>query len=285
MQFIIHINNIFILLPIIIIKMKMQLRNIIYVLVILVTVSCQSEFQKLMKSTDYEKQFEVAVDLFGRKQYLKALPIFEQLMPVYRLTEKGELVTYYLAKSYYGEKDYLMAAYYFERLAVSHPYSEHFEEALFLIAMSYTYNSPAYTLDQTYTKKAISSFYTYVNRFPDGKFIKESNENLRTLRGKLEQKAFSISKQYHSLSQYRAAVVSLKNTLQEFPDIAQREEILYLIVDASYNLALHSVESKKEDRIEMAKSDYAAYMEEFPNGNRIKDVQRIYSQLQKMKVN
>ncbi|MDR0941243.1 MAG: outer membrane protein assembly factor BamD [Bacteroidales bacterium] len=261
------------------------MKNILCALVIFMTLSCQSEFQKLIKSTDYEKQYEVAVDLFGRQQYLKALPIFEQLMPVYRLTEKGEMITYYLAKSYYGEKDYLMAAHYFERLAVSYPYSDYFEEALFSIAMSYAYNSPAYTLDQTYTKKAINSFYTYLNRFPNGKFVKESNENLRTLRGKLEQKAFSISKQYHSLSQYKAAVVSLKNTLREFPDIAQREEMLYLIVDASYNLALHSVESKKEDRIEMAKSDYVAYTEEFPNGKWIKDVQRIYNQLQKMKVN
>jgi outer membrane protein assembly factor BamD len=71
--------------------------------------------------------------------------------------------------------------------------------------------------------------------------------------------------------------------LREFPDIQQREEIVYLIFDASYNLALHSVESKKEDRIEMAKNDYRAYVDEFPNGKWIKDVQRIYNQLQKMK--
>ena len=262
----------------------MKLKNIVYILVVLLAFSCQSEYQKLLKSQDYEKQFEMGVTLFGQKQYFKSQALFEQLMPVYRLTEKGELVTYYLAKSYYAEKDYLMAAYYFERLAMSHPYSEHFEEALFLIAMSYAHSSPAYSLDQTYTKKAVSAFYTYVNKFPNGTFIKESNENLRAMRGKLEQKSYSVSKQYHSLSRYRAAVVSLKNTLREFPDIAQREEILYMIVDASYNLALHSVESKKEDRIEMAKSDYQAYVEEFPTGRWIKDVQRIYSQLQKMKV-
>lgn len=237
-----------------------------------------------MKSTDYEKQYEVAVDLYGRKQYMKALPIFEKLMPVYRMTEKGELITYYLAKSYYGERDYITAAYYFERLATVHPYSDYFEESLFLIAMSYTHNSPAYSLDQTYTKKAINAFVMYVNRFPGGQYVKESNQNLRTLRDKLEQKAYHVSKQYHSLSNYKAAVVSLKNTLQEYPDIAQREEVMYLIADAAYNLALHSVESKKEDRIEIAKNETQLYVDEFPNGKWIKDVQRIGNQLQKMKV-
>jgi len=262
----------------------MKLKKIAYILVVLLAFSCQSKYQKLLKSNDYEKQFEAGVAFFEQKKYIKSQALFELLMPVYRLTERGEQVTYYLAKSYYAEKDYLMAAYYFERLATSHPYSDYFEEALFLTAMSYAHNSPVYTLDQTYTKKSISAFYTYINKFPNGKFIKESNENVRIMRGKLEQKAYGISKQYHSLSNYRAAVVSLKNTLREFPDIAQREEILYMIVDASYNLALLSVEDKKEDRVEMAKSDYAAYVEEFPTGKWIKDVQRIYSQLQKIKI-
>ncbi|MDR2963780.1 MAG: outer membrane protein assembly factor BamD [Bacteroidales bacterium] len=262
----------------------MKLKKLAYILVIFLTFSCQSEYQKLLKSNDYEKQFDMAMSLFEKGQYFKAYTIFEQILPAFRLTEKGEIITFHLAKAYYNEKDYLMAAYYFERFATSYPYSEFIEEALFSIAMSYTHNSPAYSLDQTYTRKAISAFYTYLNRFPNGKFAQASNDNLRTLRGKLEQKAFSISRQYYNLSHYRAAVISLKNTLKEFPDIAQREEILFLIVDASYNLAQHSVEGKKEDRIEMAKNAYAAYVEEFPNGKWIRDVQRIFAQLQRMKV-
>ena len=107
--------------------------------------------------------------------------------------------------------------------------------------------SPVVTLDQTYTDKAIGCFQLYINKFPQGSFVSESNEYIGKLRNKLEEKAYNNSKIYYNLEDYKAAVTALKNCLKQYPDSKYREELLFLTLRSSYMLAENSVESKKEE--------------------------------------
>lgn len=259
----------------------MKVRNIFYILAIVLMISCKSEYQKLLTSTDYEKQYNKAIELYEQKEYYKAYELFEKILPAYRLSEKAEKINYLIARCYYEEGDYLMAAYYFERYTVSFPSSEYAEEAQYFSAVSYFYNSPKYSLDQTYTVKAISSFQNYINKYPKGMYVKQSNDYIAELRGKLEQKAFENSKLFYSIGDYKAAVISLRNCIKDYPDSKYREEIIYLTFESAYLLAQNSIESKKQERIESAIQDYKSYIDEFPQGKWVKDAEKIYVQLQK----
>lgn len=257
------------------------MRKLLYILVLISCVACQSEYQKLIKSDDYDAMYEGALKYYEAKDFYKSYELFEKILPAFRLTEKGENVTMMLAKSYYEEGDFLMSAYYFERFILTYPSSNQVEYAYYYDGICYYNISPAVTLDQTYTDKAISCFQLYINKFPQGSFVAESNEYIGKLRNKLEEKAYNNSKIYYNLEDYKAAVTALKNCLKQYPDSKYREELLFLTLRSSYMLAENSVESKKEERYDLAIDDYHTYIDEYPNGKWAKDAEKIYVQIQK----
>ena len=246
---------------------------------------CQSEYQKLLKSSDYEAQYNAALKYYEQGVYFKTYAILEQILPAYRLTDKAEKINYLIAKCYYEEMDYLMSAYYFERFIMTFPTSEFVEDAYYFSALCYYYNSPKSSLDQEYTKKAIASFQMYINKFPLGTYLKECNSYISELRGKLEQKAFENSKMYFELSDYKAAVVTLKNCIKEYPDSKYREEILFLTFNSAFLLAENSIETKKQERYDMAVNDYNTYIDEYPNGKWAKDAEKLFLQIKKRNIN
>ncbi|MCQ2608020.1 MAG: outer membrane protein assembly factor BamD [Bacteroidales bacterium] len=257
------------------------MRKVLFILAIVACVGCQSEYQKLMKSDDYNAVYEGGVKYFEQKDFYKSYELFEKALPALRMTEKGENITIMLAKSYFEEEDYLMAAYYYERYVLTYPTSSQIEYAYFHDAVCYYNLSPAVTLDQTYTEKAIQSFQMYINKFPNGAYVSESNEYIGKLRNKLEEKAFKNSKIFYDLEEYKAAVTSIQNCLKQYPDTKFREELLYLLLRSSYLLAENSVEEKKQDRFDMAADSYRSYIDEYPNGQWSKDAEKIYNLIQK----
>ena len=62
--------------------------------------SCQSEYQKMLKSNDYEQMYTKALSYYETGEYFKAYSLFEKLIPVYRVTERGEKISYYIAYCY-----------------------------------------------------------------------------------------------------------------------------------------------------------------------------------------
>ncbi len=257
------------------------MRKVLYILAIVACIGCQSEYQKLMKSDDYNAIYEAGVKYFEQKDFYKSYELFEKALPALRMTEKGENITIMLAKSYFEEQDYLMSAYYYERYALTYPTSSQIEYAYFHDAVCYYNMSPAVTLDQTYTEKAIQAFQMYINKFPNGAYISESNEYIGKLRNKLEEKAFKNSKIFYDLEEYKAAVTSIQNCLKQYPDTKYREELLYLLLRSSYLLAENSVEEKKQDRFDMAADSYRSYIDEYPTGQWAKDAEKIYNLIQK----
>ena len=71
----------------------------------LALVSC-SGYNKVLKKDDYEKKFVLAGEMYDKKQYMKAVALYEQIYQRVPKTSQGEVAYYRLGKSYYAEKDY-----------------------------------------------------------------------------------------------------------------------------------------------------------------------------------
>ncbi|NTW26131.1 MAG: outer membrane protein assembly factor BamD, partial [Lentimicrobium sp.] len=80
-------------------------------ILILVVFSSCSKYQKLVKSTDNEVKYEMAIAYYEDKDYYRAIQLFDQLMPFFRGTERAELMAYYYANAHYEQKDYILASY------------------------------------------------------------------------------------------------------------------------------------------------------------------------------
>jgi len=50
------------------------------------------------------------------------------------------------------------------------------------------------------------------------------------------------------MAEYKSAIVSLKNISREFPEMEQKEEVDYLVLESNYLLAKNSIVEKQKER-------------------------------------
>jgi outer membrane protein assembly factor BamD len=160
------------------------------------------------------------------------------------------------SQSYYKTKQYYLAGYQFENFASSYPKSEKQEEAMFLSAQCYSKLSPAYSLDQADTDKALDKLQNFIDTYPTSTYLPEANAIVKELKNKVEKKAFENAKQYNTISDYKAAQIAFDNFISDFPGTTFKEDALYLKLDSAYKLAINSVVQKMQERLNNAKVAY-----------------------------
>lgn len=256
--------------------MKNKLHHIVFVLFLTLLFSC-SNYEKLLKSTDYEKKFEAAIKYYEEKNFTKAYPLLEEMLGLYRGTEKAEKVYYYYAYCNYYMGDYVFAAYHFKNFYKTYPLSKYAEECLFMNAYCYYLESSEPTLDQTNTIAAINELQLFIDRFPESsKRVADANELIDKLRFKLEYKAYLNAKTYYKTMQYKAAYVTIQNVLKDYPGSKFTEELLFLSLKSHYLYATNSVENKKEERLKATLEAYYAFIDKYPKSQYSKEAQDIY---------
>ena len=255
------------------------MKKFIYILIVLVGLSSCSEYQKALKSEDIAMKFKLGEELYNAEKYNKANRLFAQIVPNYRGKPQAEKLMYLYSQSFYKMRDYYVAGYQFERFASSYPKSEKLEEASFLAAKSSYMLSPIYTKDQTETNKAVEKLQEFINLFPNSEYAPEANKLVQELEYKLEKKAFEIAKQYDWISDYEASIKSFDNFIFDFPGSSLREDALYYKLDASFKLAVNSVERKKQLRLNAAKAAANAFVKAYPASKRIEEVNDMAAKL------
>jgi len=63
--------------------------------------------------------------------------------------------------------------------------------------------------------------------------------------------------------------------LKKFPDSPHREELMYLIVKSSYELAHNSIETLQRDRYMSMMDSYYSFVAEFPESKHVKELNRM----------
>lgn len=228
--------------------------------------SCKGSYQRLLKSSDYELKYKRAVEYYEKKDYVRALPLLEELVTVMRGTARAEKIHYYYAQTNYAIEDYLLASYHFKDFARTYPQSQFVEEATFLSAYCFYLTSPPYSLDQANTISAIQEMQIFINMYPQSAHLQECNEIIDRLRLKLENKAFDISKLYYNTMHYQSAIVAFQNFQRDFPDSKYREEASFYQFKSAHLLAINSVETKMEARLKSTQELCQKYLDSFPKG-------------------
>ncbi len=255
----------------------------IFFSVLLLGIASCSKFDRLVKSSDYELKYKKALEYFEKGNYTNAQTLLEELIPVYKGTERAEEVYYYYAYCSYNQKDYGLAAYHFKTFARTFPRSKHLEECAFLNAFCYYQSSPGYSLDQADTKNAIQEMQQFINDFPESKRIDTCNILMDEMRLKLEKKAYATCKQYFFLDDWKAAIIECANFVKDYPDSKSLDEVNFWIIKSYYLLALNSIESKKPERIEKAMETYLKFVDLYPKSSYLREAEKIYTDCQRLK--
>lgn len=250
-------------------------------MMIAVLFSSCGEYNKILKSTDYELKYSYAKKYFNMKEFTKSATLLEELVPIYKGTASAEESLYLLAQSYYGQKDYLTASQYFNTYYTTYPKGEYTELARYYSGYGLYLDSPDPRLDQTQTYKAIAELQLYLEYYPQSERAKEAQNIMFELQEKLAFKELLATRLYYNLGTYmgnnfQSSVITAQNALKNYPYSKYREEFMYYVIQSKYELALVSVEEKLQGRYRDVVDEYYNYMNEYPEGKYVKQVKKFY---------
>ena len=261
------------------------MKKIVYILLLAVTISSCSEYQKALKSEDVKTKLDLGTKLFEAGKFTKAEKLFKQVVPKYRGKPQAERLIFMSAMCSYELKDYHISGYHLDRFENSYPQSEKAEQASFLSAKSYYMLSPVYSKEQGETIDALESFQLFINKYPDSQYLAEANTLIKELDFKLEKKAFEIAKQYNKIayfesSDYEAAIKAFDNFLVDHPGTSFREEAMFYRLDSAFKLAINSIKNKKQKRLGIAQGFYNTFHKYYPNSERTEEVVAMNEEMQ-----
>ena len=238
-------------------------------------------YNKILKSTDLGYKFDMARKFYYEGAYYKAQPLLEELISVYRGSDKAEEVYYFYAYCDYHLQDFTVASYHFKNFTTSFPGSQKAEEMDFMYAYCLYLESPRYALDQGSTQRALEGLQLYINKYPRSPRIAECNRMMDVLRSKLERKAYESAMLFYRMEDYRASATMLRRTLLEYPDIDEREQLVYLICKSNFLLAENSIKEKQQERYEECLKTYTELKEDFPQSKYLREAANMAEKSQK----
>ena len=244
--------------------------------IIAITFSSCSQYEKLRKSTDYQLKYSKAFEYYDVGDFVRSGQLFDDLVSVFSGTNKADTVAYYQAMSYFKQKDYLTASHYFSQHFKNKRQSPFVEECEYLAGYCYYMQSPRAELDQATTMAAIEAFQVFLMRYPDSKYKEDAERYMTEMEDKLVDKSYLTATLYYNLGQYKASIIALNNSLEDYPETKYREELMYLLLRSSYLFAENSVASKMKERFQSALDEYYSFVGEFPESKYVRDAKRMY---------
>ena len=268
-----------------------------YIIIALVSgtvlTSC-GEYNKVLKSTDYEYKYEAAKSYFGKGQNTKAATILEELITIMKGTDKAEESLYMLGMTYYNQGDFITASHYFTTYYNTYPRGVYTEQARYFSGKALFLDTPEPRLDQSSTYKAIQELQMFMEYFPTSSRRQDAQQMIFDLQDKLVMKDYLAAKLYYDLGSYTgnstysttgnnylSCIVTAQNALKDYPYTKMREDLSILVLRAKYDMAKASVEEKKEERMRETIDEYYSFKNEFPDSQYTKEVESIYKDANK----
>ena len=243
----------------------MKIRTIILCSVAAMMTGCAGEFNKVVKSSDYDYRYEFAKQCFAEGKFSRAEMLLEELITLKKGTDEGEEALYMLAMSQYMNRDYESAASTFKKYFSSYPKGFYAEQAMFYVGQSLYESAPEPRLDQTPTIGAINAYQQFMDFYPNSKLRERAQDRLFELQDKLVMKELLSAQLYYNLGGYFGNINSnSESALKTYPYSNHREEFSLLIMKSKFELAENSSTDKKLERYQDAEDECYGFLNEYP---------------------
>jgi|GEM_PF-1028183 len=254
---------------------KNKLIILVTLLLAVAVVGCNKDYRSMVKkakSRTIAEKDTAAVWFYTQEKYDRALPLLEELVPLYSGLERQQVIYYYYCYSHYLMGQLVSAQFYFADFARKFPTNKHAEESEFMSSKCYYLLADPYQLDQSFTNKAIDAIQLFLSRFPETDYSPEANKMLVDLRERLAEKSFRQALLYYNITYYKAAVEAFQLMINEFPDSKFREEAQFMLFKSSQSLAQASINSKKLLRYRESLSYRDKFTNRYPESEYSKEV-------------
>lgn len=228
----------------------------------------------ILRSGDPELIYQKAMEFYAKEKWSRASDLFEGVHSYYQGTPREDSILFYNAHCKYKDRDYETAVELLDQFRRRFGRSLFIEDAEGMHAMCYYFLSPGPKRDQTITSQAIVAITEFISHYPNSDRTPKFREISRELTERLHEKAYLNAYTYYKIGRHKSAIVALKNALKQYPDSRFREEIMYLIVSSSYELAHNSIASKQADRYLAMMDSYVTFKFEYPESKHLRELER-----------
>lgn len=247
-------------------------------------VSC-GEVAKVRRSDNLTLAYDYAKKYYNMEKYKQVSQLLPEVVTQYSGSKEGGRALYMLAFSEMKLKHYSTAVEYFHHYIQNYPKGEEIEEARYYKGLCLYDSAPDPRLDQTITLNAIHELQVYNEQYPNSPRRNEVKDMLFSLQDRLAKKELLSAQLYYDLgmflgNNYRAAIITATNALKDYPYSYYREDFYILLLRATYQEAIHSVNEKLQTRYRDVADRYFIYINEFPEENILKKLRKFTPVLQ-----
>lgn len=178
--------------------------------------SCSSTEDLIVQGAG--QTFHDGMQFLQSRDYVKARDQFDIVVKQYPASVYADSAQFYLAETYYDQEEYVTSAFEYGNVYKNYPSSRLAPDARFMIAKCYAAQTPRVQLDQQGTSKAIESFQTFIDYYPQSSLVPEAAKEIMELRNRLAEKSYETAELYATMGDYRAAVVYYNLILDQYHD-------------------------------------------------------------------
>lgn len=245
---------------------------------LLLAAGCSGSGQARYSSA--QEAYEQGMAAYEDGDYEKAIPLFRAVFSYGRANEWADDAQLNLANAYREDGRYLLAASEYGRFAQLYRSDERAARAEFERAMAYYQLSPDFELAQDNTRKALSFFQLFIDRYPGSDLTVEAGKKIEELREKLAHKQYESAKLYERRELWEAAALSYETVFDQYPETSWVDNALVGAMRSYIAYAEASVKARQEERYQKAVDNYQRLKQTLPDSPLLDEAQQLYDTAQ-----
>lgn len=234
------------------------------------------QVQELDPEASARQDYLEAMEELVAGNYIQATMLFNKVTRAPRYVRYGALARVRIGDALYRQQRYEEAIQAYRAFVSQFGSDPNVPYARFKIAQCFAHripfewfaSPPAYEMDLTMTRQALTEFKTFVKTFPTSRYSVEARERITELRDSMLAHEYYVADYYEKQGKWRAVAWRLQGAIERYPELSKTEKILFRLGDAF----------QKAGDLKDAERTYALYVQAFPSGARLPEVnQRLES--------
>lgn len=199
--------------------------------------------------------------LLYRKNYTRALELFNEVIYNYPFSEKAVLAELYIGHCHFNMEEYEVASQVYQDFISHHPRYDELDYVFFQLAMCHYEMRLKYQRDQTETERAVELFQELLSRYPQTRFREDAEKHMKECLTLLAKKDLSIGDFYFRIGEYWSASLRYNRLRNEYPGLGFEPQGLYQEALCYQRLG------RKGDAVKL----YQLVLEQYPDTRYAKD--------------
>ena len=226
--------------------------------------------KKLDPEASARQDYLEAMEELIAGNYIQATMLFNKVTRAPRYVRYGALARVRIGDALYRQQRYEEAIQAYRAFVSQFGSDPNVPYARFRIAECFAHripfewfaSPPAYEMDLTMTRQALTEFKSFVKTFPTSRYSANARTRIAELRDSMLAHEYYVADYYAKLEKWRAVAWRLQGALERYPDLAKTETIVFRLGDAFEGAG----------DLEDAERSYALYVTSFPQGARLSEV-------------